>query len=59
MLQITRAAVDEDNDDETNEAAYVELVEYLRIAAQLAYEELADLRGPPGGEYGEGDETLH
>lgn len=45
LLQITRAAVDEDAEDEGNEAAYAELVEYLRIAAQLAYEELTDVRG--------------
>lgn len=44
MLQITRAAVDEESDAETNEAAYAEVVEYMRVAAQLAYEELAELR---------------
>ena len=47
MLQITRATVDEDLDDETNESAYEELVEYLRVAAQLTYEELAEFRSPP------------
>jgi yecA family protein len=46
LLQITRAAVDEDCDEESDEAAYTELVEYVRVAAQLAYEELADLRRP-------------
>jgi hypothetical protein len=44
MLQITRAELDEATDAETNEAAYTELVEYLRVAAQLAYEELAEIR---------------
>jgi len=44
MLQITRAGLDEESDEEENESAYVELVEYLRVAAQLCYEELADLR---------------
>lgn len=44
MLQITRAAVDEESDDETNEAAYAEIVEYIRVAAQLAYEELSEIR---------------
>ena len=44
MLEITRAEVDPDTDDEANEVAYAELVEYLRVAAQLAYEELSDLR---------------
>lgn len=46
MLQITRAASDDDCDHESDEAAYTELVEYVRVAAQLAYEELADLRRP-------------
>ena len=44
LLQITRAAVDAESDDETNEAAYAEIVEYVRVAAQLAYEELSDIR---------------
>jgi yecA family protein len=48
MLQITRAAVDEESDDETNEAAYAELVEYIRVAAQLAYEELSEIRHAEG-----------
>ncbi len=44
VLQITRAGPDEESDAEENESAYVELVEYLRVAAQLSYEELADIR---------------
>ena len=48
LLQITRAAVDADCDEESDEAAYTDLVEYVRVAAQLAYEELADLRRPAG-----------
>ena len=44
MLQITRAGLDEESDLEDNEAAYAELVEYLRVAAQLAFEELAEIR---------------
>lgn len=43
MLAITRATVDE-HDDDQDEEAYAEIVEYLRVAAQLVYEELADLR---------------
>ena len=43
MLEITRATVGED-DDEVTESAYAELIEYIRVAAQLAYEELAELR---------------
>ncbi|MEQ8205780.1 MAG: UPF0149 family protein, partial [Woeseia sp.] len=44
MLQITRAAADDEGADDETEAAYVELVEYVRVAAQLAFEELADVR---------------
>ena len=44
MLQITRAGVDEEADEESNEAAYAEVLEYIRVAAQLAFEELADIR---------------
>jgi len=44
LLQITRAGLDEESDLEENESAYFELVEYLRVSAQLCYEELADLR---------------
>lgn len=46
MLQMTRAGLDEESDEEENDSAYVELVEYLRVAAQLCYEELADIRHP-------------
>ncbi len=47
MLQITRATAGEEAEDEATEDAYVELVEYLRVAAQLVYEELAEFRKPP------------
>jgi yecA family protein len=47
MLHITRATVDDVSDDETNETAYAELVEYVRVAVQLTYEELAEFRCPP------------
>ena len=46
LLEITRVTVGDDVDDESNEAAYSELVEYLRVAAQLTYEELAEFRTP-------------
>jgi len=54
MLQITRATVDQETDDETNESAYSELVEYLRVAVQLTYEELAEFRSAPAA-----SEVLH
>ena len=58
LLQVTRAEVDGDADQETNEAAYAELVEYLRVAAQLAYEELAEIRSRPPTQQDETD-TVH
>lgn len=58
MLQITRAAA-EDDDAEAEENAYVELVEYLRVAAQLTYEELADIRSPDEEVRPDESETLH
>jgi uncharacterized protein YgfB (UPF0149 family) len=48
MLQITRAV--HEDESETDEQAYAELVEYLRVAAQLTYEELVDFRRVPGNE---------
>ena len=59
MLQITRAAVDEDDDEESNESAYAELVGYLQVAAQLSYEELAEFRHPAGAAHPESPGTLH
>jgi uncharacterized protein YgfB (UPF0149 family) len=44
MLEITRATVEDSGDEESTEEAYVQLVEYIRVAAQLAYEELAGFR---------------
>jgi uncharacterized protein YgfB (UPF0149 family) len=54
LTEITRAAVGEDEEGaEQDEQAYAELVEYLRVAAQLFYLELAPLRsdrhGAPAG----------
>jgi uncharacterized protein YgfB (UPF0149 family) len=47
MLEITRADVDGDADDESTEVAFAEVQEYLRVATQLVYEELAEFRQPP------------
>lgn len=50
FLEISRASAGDDAEaapvdpDEETEAAYSELVEYIRVAVQLAYEELAELR---------------
>lgn len=60
MLQLTRATVDDASDEETNETAYAEIVEYVRVAAQLTYEELAEFLGSPdGGAQARAGETLH
>lgn len=48
MLEITRATADPDAGDDSDEAAYAELVEYIRVATQLAYEELAEFRPAAG-----------
>jgi yecA family protein len=60
MLHITRASADADEDPEAFEEAWIELVEYVRVAAQLAYEELADLRDPADKDASDPKpETLH
>jgi uncharacterized protein YgfB (UPF0149 family) len=44
FTEISRAAVDDEDSLETNEQAYTELVEFVRVSAQLVYDELAPLR---------------
>jgi hypothetical protein len=46
LLEITRASVGEEADEPATDNAFAELVEYLRVAAQLTYEELAEFREP-------------
>jgi yecA family protein len=46
ITAITQVAVDGNENDETNEQAYNELVEFVRVGAQLLFEELAPYRGP-------------
>lgn len=46
FIEITRAGVDAESDEESNEAAYVELVEFVRVGVQLLFEELATARHP-------------
>ena len=48
MLQITRAEAQPESDDEADEQAYAELVEYVRVAVQLAFEELVEFRHASG-----------
>ena len=59
MLQITRAAAGDDGDEEDTETAYAELVEYLRVAVQLTYEELAEFRTPVEDMLPDESDTLH
>lgn len=44
LLEMTKATIGEEYDDETNERSYAELVEYTRIAVQLIFEELDESR---------------
>jgi uncharacterized protein len=47
MTEITHVDVDPQDDPETNETAYAELVEFVRVGVQLLYEHLQPLREPP------------
>ncbi len=47
MTQITHVDVDPQDSDESNEAAYAELVEFVRVGVQLLYDQLQPLRDPP------------
>lgn len=59
-LEITRATAQKEDrveaGGETTEQAWTELVEYLRVAAQLTYEELAAFRSPAAPP---ADESIH
>lgn len=44
FTEISRATGDDADTDESNELAYTELVEFIRVAAQVVFEELLPLR---------------
>jgi len=44
FTEISRATGDDADEDESNEQAYAELVEFIRVAAQVVFEELLPLR---------------
>jgi len=44
FTEISRASGDGSDGDESNEQAYAELVEFIRVAAQVVFEELLPLR---------------
>jgi uncharacterized protein len=48
FIEISRAGVDATQAEESNEAAYAELVEFVRVGVQLLFEELGVLRPPAG-----------
>jgi uncharacterized protein YgfB (UPF0149 family) len=50
LTEITHVDVDPDDDAQSNEEAYTELVEFVRVGVQLLYEHLQPLREPlPAG----------
>ena len=59
LLEITRATVAEEADEQGTDNAFAELVEYLRVAAQLTYEELAEFREPSSIQPQFDSPTLH
>lgn len=59
LLEITRASVGEEADEQATDNAFSELVEYLRVAAQLTYEELAEFREPSSIQPQLNSPTLH
>jgi len=47
LTEISRVGVDDLQSMETNESAYAELVEFVRVGVQLVFEELGPLRDQP------------
>lgn len=48
FTEFTRSSLDAGDDDEGEENAYAELVEYIRVGAQLVFMELHPRHGAPG-----------
>jgi uncharacterized protein len=48
LTEITHVAVDSQQSPESNESAYAELVEFVRVGVQLVFDELGPLRDQPG-----------
>jgi uncharacterized protein YgfB (UPF0149 family) len=47
MSQIAQAGFEGEGASDEDEAAYTEIVEYLRVGVQLLFEELRSARGVP------------
>ena len=54
LTAMTQIGIDEDESLESNESAYVELVEFVRVGVQLLHDELAEFRAVADGEPGDG-----
>ena len=50
LTEITHVAVDAGESTESNEGAYAELVEFVRVGVQLLFDELAPLREVPASQ---------
>jgi uncharacterized protein YgfB (UPF0149 family) len=48
LSEITRVGIDEDDSGESNESAFTELVEFVRVGVQLVFAELEPVRGHSG-----------
>ena len=57
--EITRVGVDAGESEEQNEAAYAELVEFVRVGVQLVFEELESVRDQPEVDEEAPDAPLH
>jgi len=47
LTEITKAGVDRSDPEESNESAYAELVEFVRVGVQLVFDELGSMRTVP------------
>jgi hypothetical protein len=47
LTEISRVGVDIAQSEESNESAYAEIVEFVRVSVQVIFEELEPLRGQP------------
>jgi uncharacterized protein YgfB (UPF0149 family) len=47
FTEISRVEVDREDSEESNESAYAELIEFVRVGVQLVFDELASVRETP------------
>ena len=58
-IPVIVVTVGDDATEDDDENAFTELVEYLRVAVQLAYEELVEFRAPSEDSLPDDTDTLH